>query len=114
MTPSFILSRMNCLSGDNSKSLSERVPSILADDEVDSEITEIPLLEVSKEILDMVVEILNYHQIIQSIVTISKPIQSTDIKAIVGEWDANCINLDKEQETLFKIILAAQYLSWNL
>ena len=89
--------------------MSELMRSMLADDEDDSEIPEIPLLEVSKEILDKVVEFLNYHKD-NPMVTISKPIQTNDIKAIVGEWDANFINLDKDQETLFKIILAANYL----
>lgn len=87
--------------------MSELMKSMLADDEDPDEIPEIPLLEVSKEILDKVVQFLNYHKD-DPMREIQKPIVTNDLKAIVGEWDANFIDL--EQETLFKVILAANYL----
>jgi len=87
--------------------MSELMKSMLADDDDPTEVPEIPLLEVSKDILDKVVEFLNKHKD-DPMKEIAKPIQTNDIVAIVGEWDAKFIDL--EQEPLFKVILAANYL----
>jgi S-phase kinase-associated protein 1 len=87
--------------------MSELMKSMLADDDDPTEVPEIPLLEVSKEILDMVVQFLNKHKD-DPMKEITKPIQTNELKQIVGDWDANFIDL--EQEKLFKVILAANYL----
>jgi S-phase kinase-associated protein 1 len=87
--------------------MSELMKSMLADDDDPSEVPEIPLLEVSKDILDKVVEFLNRHKD-DPMKEISKPIQTNNLVEIVGDWDANFIDL--EQEKLFKVILAANYL----
>jgi S-phase kinase-associated protein 1 len=86
--------------------LSKLIESMLVDDD-DNEIPQIPLLEVSKDILYKVVEFLNKHQD-DPMQPISKPIQTTDLAQIVGEWDTEYINVD--QQKLFKLILAANYL----
>jgi len=41
-------------------------------------------------------------------VQISRPIKSTDMRQIVGEWDAAFIEM--EQKMLFDVILAANYM----
>ena len=87
--------------------MSELIKSMLADDDDDSEIPEIPLLEVSSDVLKKVVEFLNKHKD-DPMKQISKPITTTILKDIVGEWDAEFADL--EQEPLFKLILAANYL----
>ena len=87
--------------------MSELIKSMLADDDDPNEVPEIPLLEVSKDILDKVVVFLNKHRD-DPMKTIHKPISTSNLKDIVSEWDADYIDL--EQEQLFKVILAANYL----
>lgn len=87
--------------------MSELMRSMLDDD--DEETPEIPLLEVSKDILHRIVDFMNYHKD-NPMATINKPIQTNDITKIVSEWDAKFIDLEHDQETLFKIILAANYM----
>jgi len=87
--------------------MSKLIEQMLQDDDDPDEIPEIPLMEVSKEILDKVVEFLNHHKD-DPMRDIQKPITTNDLKSIVGEWDARYIDL--EQEKLFKVILAANYL----
>ena len=87
--------------------MSELMRSMLTDD--DDETPEIPLLEVSKEILYKVVDFLNHHKD-DPMAKIEKPIKTNDIEQIVGEWDAKFIAFDDDQDTLFKVILAANYL----
>jgi len=40
--------------------------------------------------------------------TLSQPLKSSNLSAVVGEWDANFVDLP--QETLFELILAANYM----
>lgn len=87
--------------------MSELIKSMLQDDDDPNEIPEIPLLEVSKDILDKVVIFLNKHRD-DPMKDIPKPIPTADIRELVSEWDANYIDL--EQEQLYKVILAANYL----
>ena len=87
--------------------MSELIKSMLQDDDDDNEIPEIPLQEVSKEILEKVIEFTVKHMD-DPMKEIPKPIPTNDMKELVGEWDANFIDL--EQETLFKVILAANFL----
>merc|ERR1712203_1251682 len=39
---------------------------------------------------------------------IEKPLKSADMREVVSEWDANFVEVD--QETLFELILAANYM----
>lgn len=86
--------------------MSELIASMLKDDEEDEE-SEIPLQEVSKDILLKVVEFLTKHME-DPMKEIVKPIVSNKMEELVGEWDAKFIDL--EQEPLFRVILAANYL----
>lgn len=67
----------------------------------------IPLPELSADILKLVIQFMIKHRD-DPLKKIEKPIKTTSLKEIVGEWDAEFVNL--EQEPLFKLILAANYL----
>lgn len=86
--------------------MSVLIKEMLADDD-DDETPEIPLPNVSKDILDKVVEFCTHH-VNDPMNEIEKPLKSGQMADVVGEWDANFI--DVEQTTLFAIILAANYL----
>lgn len=91
---------------------SKLIASMLEETE-DDEIPEIPVLDVSKPILDKVVEFLNQHQH-EPFEPYPKPIerrQGLKLAEIVSKWDADFMDaLENDQETLFKLILAANYL----
>ena len=86
--------------------MSVLIREMLADDD-DDDTPEIPLPNVQKDILDKVVEFCQHH-VNDPMADIEKPLRSQDMKEIVGEWDAQYI--DVEQAMLFSIILAANYL----
>lgn len=68
---------------------------------------EIPLPNVKKPILERVVtfcEHLKNHQPPE----IEKPLRSTDMSVVVDQWHSDYINL--EQEELFELIMASNYL----
>lgn len=85
--------------------MSELVKTKLFDDD-DERVPEI-LLDVTKRVLDLVVIFLNKHKD-DPMKEIQKPIPTNDLKAIVGEWDANFIDL--EEGEIFEVFLAAKYL----
>jgi S-phase kinase-associated protein 1 len=85
--------------------MSRLIKEMLEEDEEDT--PDIPLPNVQKEALLKVVEFCEKHAN-DPMVPISKPIKSTDMNVIVGEWDANYI--DMEDPSLFAVILAANYL----
>jgi len=87
--------------------MSELIKQMLQDDGDEDEVPEIPLLEVSKDILEKVVLFLNKHRD-DPMKKIEKPIKTANMSEIVDKWDADFIELD--QEPLFKLILAANYL----
>ena len=69
---------------------------------------EIPLPNVKTAILVKVIDYCKYHNGSPA-EEISKPLKSTDLTACgVSEWDAEYVNI--EQEVLFELILAANYL----
>ena len=82
---------------------------MLEDDDDGDTIPEIPLLEVTAPVLEKVVQFLVYHQD-NPMKTIAKPINTNNLVEIVGEWDAQFMALDDDQEMLFKVILAGTYL----
>merc|ERR1719266_49487 len=78
----------------------------MADDSGTDE--EIPLLKVDTAILSKVIDYCKYHKDSPP-EEIQKPLKSTNlIECGVSEWDAEYVNI--EQEVLFEIILAANYL----
>ena len=85
--------------------MSKLIKEMLDEDEEDS--PDIPLPNVQREALQKVVEFCEKHAE-DPMTPISKPIKSTDMKVVVGEWDAAYIDL--EHRVLFDIILAANYL----
>lgn len=91
---------------------SKLMDSMLAED-TDPETPEIPLLEVSKPILDRVVDFLLHH-VDDPMAEIKKPIENRKgltMSEVVSKWDADFIDaMENDHETLFKVILAANYL----
>jgi len=85
--------------------MSHLIKEMLEEDEEDN--PDIPLPNVQKSALKKVVEFCERHTE-NPMPQISRPIKNNDMKLIVGEWDANYIDI--EQEVLFKVILAANYL----
>jgi len=73
----------------------------------DSSEDEIPLPNISSEILTKVIEYLNYHKSVEPR-DIRKPLPHGRLEELVPEWDANFIDLPVE--TLKNMILASNYL----
>ena len=69
--------------------------------------TEIPLPNVNGDILERVVKYLKYHVADQA-KEIEKPLKSANMEEVVSKWDADFVDVD--QETLFSLILAANYM----
>ena len=92
--------------------MSELVLTMLTDgdDEEDGEetIQEIPLPNIKSTVLAKVVEFCNYHVTNGPMKEIERPLKSANMAEVIGEWDANFVTI--EQEELFEIILAAQYM----
>lgn len=77
------------------------------EDEDEDDDIEIPLPNVTKDILERVVAFCNYH-VDKPMKEISKPLKSARINDFISEFDAKFINV--EQEIVFELILAANYL----
>ena len=86
--------------------LSELIKSMLTEDDED-ENPEIPLLQVSKRALDKIVEFMNKHES-DPMRQITKPVSTGNMVEIVGEWDANYIDVPQAQ--LLELTYAADYL----
>jgi len=69
--------------------------------------TEIPLPNVRSSILKRVISFMQYHHD-NPMKEIEKPLKSSNMREVVPEWDANFVEVD--QETLFELILAANYM----
>merc|ERR1719473_539410 len=68
---------------------------------------EIPLPNVSSKVLGKVVEFCKKHAD-SPMADIEKPLKSEKMEEVVDKWDADFVNV--EQELLFEIILAANYM----
>mmetsp|Transcript_27074 Transcript_27074/g.23925 ORF Transcript_27074/g.23925 Transcript_27074/m.23925 type:complete len:117 (+) Transcript_27074:33-383(+) len=85
------------------------VLSVLIKSMIDDSGTEedIPLPNVSKNILDIVLEFCR-HVKENPLQEIEKPLKTDNLRDIVADWYADYVDL--EQEILFEVILAANYL----
>ena len=79
----------------------------MIDDNEDEEIQEIPLPNVKAQVLAKVVEFCRHHAA-NPMAEIEKPLKSANMSEVVDDWDAEFVNL--EQEVLFELILAANYM----
>lgn len=87
--------------------MSELVKTMIDDEHDDDEKQEIPLPNVKSLVLQKVIEFCKYHE--QSpMADIEKPLKSQHMHEVVSQWDADFVNL--EQEMLFELILAANYM----
>lgn len=75
--------------------------------EGDTEEKEIPLPNVKGEVLKKVVQYMKYHSE-NPAKEIEKPLKSSDMGQVVSQWDADFVDVD--QELLFELILAANYM----
>lgn len=85
-------------------SMSELVKTMA---EGDKDENEIPLPNVKGAILKKVVDYLTYHAE-NPPKDIEKPLKSANMTEVVSQWDADFV--DVEQELLFELILAANYM----
>ena len=67
-----------------------------------------PLSDVKSAVLAKVIEFCKHH-VDQRLPEIEKPLRSNNLAEIVPEWDAKFVD-DLAQETLFELILAANYM----
>jgi len=75
--------------------------------EGDKEENEIPLPNVKSAVLRKVVEYMKYH-VDNPAREIEKPLKSANMSEVVSQWDADFVDVD--QEVLFELILAANYM----
>lgn len=68
---------------------------------------EIPLPNVKSEVLGKVIEFCKYH-VDRPMREIEKPLKSAKMEQVVDDWDAKFVDI--EQELLFELILAANYM----
>ena len=66
-----------------------------------------PLSDVKSAVLAKVIEFCKHH-VDQRLPEIEKPLRSNNLAEIVPEWDAKFVDI--EQEVLFELILAANYM----
>ena len=88
--------------------MSELVKTMIDDDQDDADETqEIPLPNVKATVLSKVIEFCTHHHA-NPMAEIEKPLKSANMHEVVVEWDANFVDI--EQELLFELILAANYM----
>jgi S-phase kinase-associated protein 1 len=75
--------------------------------EGDKDADDIPLLNVKSTVLKKVVEYMRYHAE-NPPKDIEKPLKSPNMAEVVSQWDADFVDVD--QELLFELILAANYM----
>ncbi len=75
--------------------------------EGDKEENEIPLPNVKSSVLKKIIEYMKYHQD-NPAREIEKPLKSANMSEVVSQWDADFVDVD--QEVLFELILAANYM----
>jgi S-phase kinase-associated protein 1 len=85
--------------------LSELIKTTL---EGDPDASELPLYHIESTIVSQVIHYLNYHEKVPPR-RIESPLTSNVLKDLVDHYDSSFINQD--QETVFKLLLAANYLN---
>ncbi|TNV75339.1 hypothetical protein FGO68_gene11629 [Halteria grandinella] len=92
------------------KPLAEMMGAIVDMREAGTDFTEeIALEDISKMTLDKVIEFLEYQEQGNPFPEIEKPLRSNDMRDVTTEWYATFVDLD--QESIFSIILAANFLN---
>ncbi|OQR98579.1 S-phase kinase-associated protein 1A [Achlya hypogyna] len=87
--------------------MSELVKTMIADEQDDEDVQEIPLPNVKSTVLSKVIEFCSHHHN-NPMQEIEKPLRSSDMHDVVSEWDASFVDI--EQDLLFELILAANYM----
>ncbi|KAG5188167.1 Skp1 family, dimerization domain-containing protein [Tribonema minus] len=88
--------------------MSELVKTMIDDDaDEDAEAQEIPLPNVKSSVLTKIIEFCR-HYIEDPMNEIEKPLKSANMQEVVQDWFANFVQV--EQELLFELILAANYM----
>jgi len=87
--------------------MSELVKTMIDEEQDDEEAQEIPLPNVKSSILAKVIEFTQHYKQ-EPMTEIEKPLKSANMTEVVQEWYANFASL--EQEVLFELILAANYM----
>ena len=75
--------------------------------ERDKKESDIPLPNVKAEVLNKVIQYMKYHANKPAKV-IEIPLESANMNEVVTQWDADFVDVD--QELLFEVILAANYM----
>uniref|UniRef100_A0A7S2SQM9 Uncharacterized protein n=1 Tax=Rhizochromulina marina TaxID=1034831 RepID=A0A7S2SQM9_9STRA len=87
--------------------MSELVKTMLPDEDEGDEVQEIPLPNVKSSVLGKVIEFCRHYKE-DPMTEIEKPLKSSTMSEVVQEWYATFV--DVEQEVLFELILAANYM----
>ena len=87
--------------------MSELVKTMLDEDADEEEAQEVPLPNVKSAVLTKVIEFCRHHQE-EPMTEIEKPLKSANMFEVVQQWYANFVDI--EQEVLFELILAANYM----
>ena len=87
--------------------MSELVKNMIDEEQDEEEVQEIPLPNVKSPILSKVIEFLQHYKT-ETMTEIEKPLKSANMHEVVQEWYANYVSV--EQDILFELILAANYL----
>jgi len=88
-------------------SMSQLVSNLIDESADDDEAQEIPLPNVKSTILALVIEFMNHYES-EKMTEIEKPLKSANMAEVVQDWYAKFVAV--EQETLFELILAANYM----
>jgi len=87
--------------------MSELVKTMFDTEQPEDEVQEIPLPNIKSSILVKVIEFLTHYK--EELMTdIEKPLKSSNMNEVVQEWYSDFVNV--EQETLFELILAANFM----
>ena len=87
--------------------MSELVKTMFDPEQPEDEVQEIPLPNVKSFILSKVIEFLCHYKG-EPMTEIDKPLKSSNMNEVVQKWYADFVNV--EQETLFELILAANFM----
>jgi S-phase kinase-associated protein 1 len=87
--------------------MSELVKTMYDSEQPEDEVQEMPLPNVKSSILSKVIEFFNHYKE-DPMTEIEKPLKSSNMNEVVQEWYADFVNVD--QETLFELILAANFM----